>query len=61
MAQPTIFHVLKSVLAAFVGIQSEENRALDFTEGKVSHYIIIGAIVTVLFIVTLIFLVSMIV
>lgn len=58
MAQPTILQVLKSVLAAFIGVQSKENRELDFTEGKVSHYIVVGAIVTVLFIAMLIFVVS---
>jgi hypothetical protein len=58
MAQPSILQVLKSVLSAFIGIQSRENREQDFTQGKVSHYIVIGLIVTVLFIVTLVFLVS---
>lgn len=61
MTQPTILQVIKSVLAAFIGIQSKENRELDFTEGKVSHYIVIGVIVTVLFIATLVFVVSMII
>jgi uncharacterized membrane protein len=58
MAQPSIFQVLKSVLAAFIGIQSKENRELDFSQGKVSHYIIVGLIVTVLFIATIVFVVS---
>ena len=58
MAQPTILQVIKSVLSAFIGVQSKENRELDFTEGKVSHYIIVGAIITILFIATLIFVVS---
>lgn len=61
MAQPGILQVLKSVLSAFVGIQSKENRELDFTQGKVSQYIVVGAIMTVLFIATLVFLVSMII
>lgn len=61
MAQPSIFQVIKSVLAAFAGIQSKENRELDFKEGKMSHYIAVGAVVTILFIVTLIFVVSMII
>lgn len=58
MAQPGILHVLKSVLAAFVGIQSKENRELDFSQGKVSHYIIVGIVMVVLFIMTLVFVVS---
>ncbi len=58
MAKPTIVQVLKSVLAAFAGIQSGKNRALDFTEGKVSHYIVAGLVVIVAFIFTLVFIVS---
>lgn len=58
MAQPGILQVLKSVLAAFVGIQSKENRELDFSEGKVSHYIIAGIVMVVLFIMTIVFVVS---
>lgn len=58
MAQPSIFQVLKSVLAAFVGIQSKENRELDFTKGKVSHYIAVGVVVTIFFILIIIFVVS---
>lgn len=58
MAQPGILQVIKSVLAAFIGVQSKENRELDFTEGKVSHYIVVGLIVTLLFIATIVFVVS---
>jgi uncharacterized membrane protein YidH (DUF202 family) len=58
MAQPTILQVFKSVLAALVGIQSKENRELDFTQGKASHYIVVGLIVVGLFIATLVLIVS---
>lgn len=58
MAQPGILQVLKSVLAAFVGIQNKENRELDFSQGKVSHYIIVGVAVVILFIMTIVFVVS---
>ena len=61
MAQPSILQVIKSVLSAFVGIQSKENRELDFTQGKTIHYILVGLVVTVLFIATLVFVVSMII
>lgn len=54
-----LLQVLKSVLAAFIGVQSNENRELDFTQGKAIHYIAVGLIVTILFIATLIFVVSM--
>jgi hypothetical protein len=58
MAQASILQVLKSVLSAFVGIKSKENRELDFAEGKTSHYIIAGVTIAVLFVVTIIFVVS---
>jgi hypothetical protein len=47
---PSIFQVVKSVIAAFAGVQSKENRELDFKHGKFSHYVIVGLIFTVLFI-----------
>lgn len=61
MSKPTITQVFKSVLAAFVGVQSEENRKKDFEHGSLSTYIIGGIIFTVLFVVAIIFLVSIIV
>jgi len=57
MNQPTsentkigLWAVTKSVSAAFFGVQSSKNRERDFQHGKASHYIIIGAILTLLFI-----------
>lgn len=58
MAKPTVIQVFKSVLAAFAGVQSKQNREVDFTEGKVSHYIVAGIIVTAAFILMLIWVVS---
>jgi len=58
MAKPTVIQVFKSVLAAFAGVQSKQNREVDFTEGKVSHYIVAGIIVTIAFISMLIWVVS---
>ncbi len=40
----------KSVLMAFLGVQSEANRKRDFTRGKMSHFIILGLIFGLLFI-----------
>mgnify|MGYP003388835572 CR=1 FL=1 len=40
----------KSVAAAFFGVQSDKNRDRDFREGKLSHFIIAGAIGVVIFI-----------
>jgi hypothetical protein len=58
MPKPSILQVITSVLAAFVGIQSGKNREVDFTTGKISHYIVVGLIVVVLFILTIVFIVS---
>ena len=58
MSKPTITQVIKSVLAAFIGVQSEANRKKDFESGSLSAYVIAGMIFTTLFVVTIIFLVS---
>ncbi len=58
MTKPSILQVLSSVLAAFAGIQSGKNREVDFTSGKISHYVVVGLIVVVLFILTIVFVVS---
>ena len=58
MSKPTITQVIKSVLAAAIGVQSEDNRQKDFEQGSLSTYIIAGLIFTVLFVLGLIFLVS---
>lgn len=61
MSKPKITQVFKSVLAAFVGIQSEKNRKKDFETGSLSTFVIAGLIFTILFVCALIFLVSTIV
>jgi len=58
MSKPTITEVFKSVLSAFIGVQSEANRKRDFEYGSFSNYIIVGLIVTVLFVGAIILLVS---
>jgi hypothetical protein len=61
MSKPTISQVIKSVLAAFVGVQSEANRKQAFEHGSLSTYVIAGLIFTALFVVAIVFLVSTIV
>lgn len=39
---PTFWQMLHSVMAAAFGVQSQKNRARDFTHGKPSHFVIIG-------------------
>ena len=42
--------LLMSVLSAFFGVQSEANRQRDFSSGKLSHFIIIGLLLGLVFI-----------
>ena len=56
--EPGAVDVVKSVAAAMFGVQSEENRERDFTKGKPTHFIIAGIIMTVLFVLTLVTIVS---
>ncbi len=58
MSKPTITQVFKSVLAAFIGVQSEANRKKDFEQGSLSTYIIAGLIFIVFFVAAIIFVVS---
>lgn len=44
------FQVLKSVLASFLGVQSDAQRERDFKKGSARDFILIGLIATVLFI-----------
>ncbi len=50
---PGFWQVLGSVLAAFFGVQSERNRARDFTHGRPIHYILVGLGVTVVLVLLL--------
>jgi hypothetical protein len=54
-----IKNTIKSVASAFIGVQSNKNRERDFTEGKFSHFVIIGLIGVILFIGTLVAVVSL--
>jgi Protein of unknown function (DUF2970) len=49
---PSFFSVLGSVLASMFGVQSSRKREVDFTQGKPIHYILVGLLVTVVFILT---------
>jgi hypothetical protein len=58
MSKPTIIEIVKSVFAAFIGVQSNANRQKDFTEGSLKTYIVVGILFTIAFIATLVFVVS---
>ena len=42
--------VLCSAMAALFGVQSGKNRERDFTRGKPIHYIMVGLLVTLVFV-----------
>ena len=50
---PSLLDVLGSVLASMFGVQSSRKRKEDFTHGKPSQYIVIGLLVTVVFVLTI--------
>ena len=51
--------MVKSIAAAAFGVQSSRNKERDFTHGNYRHFIIGGIVFTVLFVLTLAFVVSM--
>ncbi|MCF6203786.1 MAG: DUF2970 domain-containing protein [Methylococcaceae bacterium] len=53
MSKPNLLHVIKSVFAAAIGVQSEKNRKIDFEHGSLPSYLIVGFIFTILFIILL--------
>lgn len=46
--------LVKSTLSAFIGVQSNANRERDFARGKFSHFIWMGLLFGVVFVLTLI-------
>lgn len=61
MSKPALSQVIKSVLAAAIGVQSNANRERDFKSGSLGVYLVVGAVATVLFIGTIILIVSLVV
>jgi hypothetical protein len=49
----SLWQTIKSVLAAFFGVQSSGNRERDFSQGNSVSFMIVGLIMTIVFIVTL--------
>ncbi len=47
---PGFLSILRSVAAAFFGVQSEHNRERDFRHGKPIHFIVAGLLGTALFV-----------
>jgi len=51
--KPNLGAVIKSILAAGIGVQSDKNRTRDFEQGNPLTFIIGGIVFTLLFIATL--------
>ncbi len=52
--QQSLFSLIQSVLAAMIGVQSEEKRKEDFENGHPGNYIFIGIVMVLIFIFSLI-------
>ncbi|MCV0160290.1 DUF2970 domain-containing protein [Pseudomonas aeruginosa] len=50
---PTFWQMLHSVMAAAFGVQSGRNRARDFSHGKPVHFIMLGLLFTLVFVLLL--------
>ncbi|WP_440877222.1 DUF2970 domain-containing protein [Thalassotalea sp. PLHSN55] len=62
MSKPqSIKQTVKSVAAAFLGVQSNKNRQQDFTQGKFSHFVIVGIVGVVLFVLCLVAVVALVI
>lgn len=57
----SLLAVAASVMAAFFGVQSKQNKERDFTQGSHKIFIIGGAIFTLLFIATLVIIVQLVI
>ena len=53
-----ILRVVQSTLAAAIGVQSKKNRERDFEEGNAGTFIVAGILFTVLFVATIVIVVS---
>ncbi len=59
--RPGVVETVQSVLAAFFGVQSSKNRERDFTKGRAGTFIVVGTIMTALFVLILYLVVRMVV
>jgi len=57
----SFFQLMKSTLSAFMGVQSNANRERDFKYGKISHFIGIGLLFGLVFILSLVGLVQLVI
>jgi hypothetical protein len=50
----SFWQLMKSTLSAFIGVQSNANRERDFRHGKISHFIWMGLLFGVIFVLTIV-------
>lgn len=51
--KPTLWQIIKSVLAALFGVQGSQQRERDFTHGNPWIFIIVGIVLVILFVLIL--------
>lgn len=56
---PSIWQAVSSVLAAFFGVQNRANRERDFKHGRAGTFIVIGVVMTVLFVLSIVVVVKL--
>ena len=49
----TLRHLFGSAISAMIGVQSKEKRERDFSRGKASHFIIVGVVLTAIFVLSM--------
>lgn len=52
--KPGVFQVIKAVLGAFIGVQSEQQRRADFQSQSALPYIVTGIVLAALFVAILV-------
>lgn len=55
----TVWQIVGSALAAGFGVQSSRNRERDFAKGRPGQFIVVGIVLTVLFVVVMVALVNL--
>lgn len=50
----SFWQLLKSTFSAFIGVQSNANRERDFQHGKISHFIWMGVLFGIVFVLTIV-------
>ncbi|MFT5674991.1 MAG: hypothetical protein ACI808_000920 [Paraglaciecola sp.] len=61
ITKQSLLDVIKSVAASAIGVQSSANRERDFEQNSVIPYVLVGVVFVVLFVLTLVFVVSLVI